>query len=129
MLEAAEDREKGKMKILKLLFIVLLCLGLIGCATSGFSRFKGRALKFGIPIYQEEPPQEYAYQSLGDVKGEYKKGFFDDVGFAISNALENMANNAKSMNANAVIKTKLHTEGSLYYYDGEAVIFNTMPKE
>ena len=63
------------------------------------------------------------------MKGEYKKGLLDDVGLSISNALENMANNAKSMNANAVIKTKLHTEGSLYYYDGEAVVFDVMPKE
>lgn len=46
-----------------------------------------------------------------------------------SSALENIANNAKSMNANAVIKTKLHIEGSLYYYDGEAVAFDVMPKE
>ena len=117
------------MKILKILFIVLLCLGLIGCATSGFSRFEGRALKFGISIYQGEPPQQYSYRSLGYVRGEYKKEFFDNVGFAISNALENMANNAKSMGANAVIKTKLHIEGSPHYYDGEAVIFNVMPEK
>ena len=101
---------------------------LSGCATSGFGRFKGRALKFGIPIYQGEPSQEYPYKSLGDVKGEYKKGLFDDVGLSIYNALENMADNAKSINANAVIKTKLHTEGSLYYYDGEAVVFDVIPE-
>ena len=117
------------MKILKRILVVLLCLGLVGCATNGFGRFKGRALKFGIPIYQGEPPQEYPYQSLGYVKGEYKIGFFDDAAFSMSNALENMANNAKSMNANAIIKAKLHTEGSLCYYDGEAVVFDVLPKE
>lgn len=117
------------MRILKKALIVLLCLGLVGCATTGFARFKGRALKFAVAIYQGEPPQEYPYSSLGYVKGEYKSGFFDDAGYSISNALENMASNAKAIGANAVIKTKLHTEGSLCVYDGEAVVFNVIPKE
>jgi hypothetical protein len=112
--------------------IIILIIGTLfasGCATSGFARYKGRALKFGIPIYQGEPSQEYPYKSLGYVKGEYKRRFFDDVAFSISNALEDMANNARSMNANAIIKTKLHTEGSICRYDGEAVVFDVMPKE
>lgn len=112
-----------------LILFSLIVLIVSGCATSGFARFKGRALKFGIPIYQGEPSLDYPYKSLGYVKGEYKKRFFDDVVFSMSNALENMANNAKAMDANAVIKTKLHTEGNLYYYNGEAVIFDIMPKE
>lgn len=114
---------------MKKFMVFLLCLGLIGCATSGFARFKGRALDLGIPIYQGEPSPEYSYKSLGYVRGEYKKRFFDDVAFIMSNALEDMANNAKSMNANAVIKTKMHNEGSLVYYDGEAVVFDVMPNE
>jgi hypothetical protein len=47
--------------ILRRVLIIFVCLSLIGCATSGFARFKGRALKFGIPIYQGEPSQEYPY--------------------------------------------------------------------
>lgn len=86
-------------------------------------------MKFGIPIYQGIPTQEYSYKSLGFVKGEYKRGLFDDAGFSMSKALENMADTAKSMNANAVVNTKIHTEGSLVYYDGEAVVFGVMPKE
>lgn len=112
--------------------LILACVAvflLYGCASGEFARYKGRALKFGIPVYQGAPPQEYSYKSLGYVKGEYKRRFFDDTAFSISNALENMANNAKSMDANAVIKVKLHTEGSLVYYDGEAVIFDKLPSD
>lgn len=117
------------MKIVKRILIVFLCLSLFGCASSGFARYKGRALDFGIPIYQGEPTQEYPYKSLGYVKGEYKKGFFDDAGYIASKALENMANNAKSMGANAVINTKPHNESSVFCYDGEAVVFDVLPKE
>jgi len=111
--------------IIGLLFVSFLS----GCATSNaFGRYKGRALKFEIPLYQGTPPPEYTYKSLGPVKGEYKSTWLDDVGFSMSNALENLAKNAKETQANAVIKVQLNVKARVYTYDGEAVIFDNIPK-
>lgn len=116
---------KMRMRVLS---VVFLCICLIGCATGKFARYRGRALRLGIPIYQGVPPQEYSYKSLGYVEGEYKMGFWArGVVVAVFNALEDMANNAVSVGANAVIKVKLSSVGRTYYYTGEAVIFDKFP--
>jgi hypothetical protein len=107
-------------------FLTLLLL--TGCATTEkFARYEGRALKFGIPLYQGVPPENYTYKSLGYIKGEYKNNLFDGAAYIISKALENLANNAKLIGANAVIKIKGHSKGLSFYYDGEAVIFDNLP--
>jgi len=113
---------------MKKALMCLLCLCLLGAAPSGFARFKGRALKFAVPTYQGEPPQEYTYKSLGYVKGEYKGNMLDGAVSIMSKTLEKLASNAKEMGANAVIKVKYNTAGiKAAFYDGEAVVFDKMP--
>ena len=112
--------------IIGLLFVTFLS----SCAApNAFGRYKGRALKFEIPLYQGTPPQEYTYKSLGPVRGEYKSTWLDNAGLSMSNALENLAKNAKETKANAVIKVQLNLKDRVYTYVGEAVIFDNMPKE
>ena len=96
----------------------------------GFGHFGPIPLQTCIPVYAGEPPQNYPYKDLGPVKGEYKKQIMEGSHASITKALENIADNAKAMNANAVIKTQPHMDffGN-YSIDGEAVVFDVMPKE
>jgi hypothetical protein len=114
---------------MKKFLILLLCLGLIGCATAEFARYRGGGFESAVPIYQGEPPQQYSYGSIGYIKGQYKAQVFDLPGDKISRALQNMANTAKAMGANGIIKLKLHSGISVVYYEGEAVVFNAMPNQ
>ena len=50
-------------------FLVVAGLLAVGCATTGpqqFGRYKGRALKLDVAIYQGIPPEQYAYRKIGD---------------------------------------------------------------
>ncbi len=112
----------------KLHLITILTLGILtlpGCANDSFCRIEGRALQFGIPLYQGVPSANYVYKSLGYVRGEYRTKFTDTVVSSLSNALENLADKAKTIGANAVVKIKMHRDGSLIWYDGEAVVFES----
>jgi uncharacterized protein YbjQ (UPF0145 family) len=64
---------------------------------------------------------------LGIIKGEYKSTFFDSAASTISKALEDLANKAKDMGANAVIKIEPKSSFSSFTYTGEAVIFDKIP--
>src|SRR3989338_5926172 len=110
---------------------ILIGATAVGCATAGFARFKGRALRLDVAIYQGTPPPEYPYKSLGPVEGFYPNNFFDMKLITVARifaALEAMANNAKAMGANAVINTQLVQSNSKgFRYKGEAVVFETLP--
>lgn len=108
--------------------VALLCLGLLGCA-GGFARYRGGTYESAIPIYQGEPPEQFPYANVGFVTGEYKGQLLETPGTKITRALQNMANNARSMGANAVIKVNLRSSMNTVYYQGEAVYFNRMPNE
>lgn len=111
-------------------FIFTSCIAAIGNAVERkFSRYKGRALKFDIPLYQGLPPGKYSYENLGYVKGEHKGTYSDSAASTIAKALENLANKAKEMEANAVINVESHNKGIIFSYDGEAVIFDKLPDE
>jgi len=110
----------------------------VGCATTNpqqFSRFKGRALKFDVAIYQGIPPNQYAYRTLGHVEGHHdqtllERAMGESSGYIMSKALEDLASNAKTMGANAVISVRFTTQGFLasrVSYEGEAVIFEQPP--
>ena len=128
------------MKISKFLILVLGVAVMSGCATANpnqFERIKGRALNYAVAIYQGQPPAEYSYHSLGPVTG-YFKGesnilYSDMVVYVMDKSLEDMANNAKAMGANAVINIKGKADIGLfkeaYNYTGEAVVFDTLPSE
>jgi hypothetical protein len=122
------------MKILGRISVVLFCLGLVGCATTnGFQEVKnsglwGQPLQPSIPLYYGEPSKNYSFKDLGPVKGEYKKPVFEDSLTAMNRVFENMANNAKAMHANAVIKVQLHGFFGNLSCEGEAVLFEVMPK-
>lgn len=112
------------------LIALMLCGLMAGCATAGFSRFKGRALQLDVAIYQGTPPAEHPYESLGPVEGFYPNNLFNmKITVAkIFAALEDMANNAKAMGANAVINTHLaQSNYKGFRYTGEAVLFETLP--
>lgn len=116
--------------IITVCLVSFICTSLpaVVFAEPRFARIKGRALKFGIPLYQGIPPEVYSYKSLGDVVGEYKAKFlFDSAASTMSNALENLADKAKELGANAVIKIKSSTTGFSFTYEGEAVIFDELP--
>jgi len=116
---------------MKKLILLLLCITMVvaaGCATEGFARLKGRALKLPLPVYQGMPPEEYTYKSLGEVRGEYKNGFFDSVVSSMDKSLEDLVFNAEDMGANAVINIDLNIEKKLFIHTGEAVIFNELPE-
>ena len=105
-------------------------------ATSGFHKMQGFGhfgpipLQTCIPVYQGVPPKDYPYKDLGPVKGAYAKQFMGGSHASNNKALEDIANNAKAMNANAVIKIQLHMGFSgNASVDGEAVVFDVMPKE
>ncbi|MFH2137396.1 MAG: hypothetical protein ABII88_02670 [Candidatus Omnitrophota bacterium] len=117
---------KIKNKILILLLFVVL---LVGCATGGFAQFKGKALELDLPVYSGVPPIEYQYTSLGSVSGEYNETSFlgKHVGGSLFAALEAMVKNAKDMGANAIIKVEM-ASGKGYGYNGEAVVFDELPK-
>lgn len=114
---------------------IFLMLGMVlaGCATTGFARFKGRALRLDVAIYQGTPPPESPYKSLGPVEGFYPNNFFDMKMITVARifaALEDMANHAKAMGANAVINTQLvQSNYKGFRYRGEAVVFETLPDE
>ena len=94
-----------------------------------FGQYKGRALAFGIPLYQGLPPSKYPYRSLGPAAGDEKGGRVT-VTQRASNALEALATQAKAMGANAVIKVEGHKVGwAGLRYEGEAVIFETLPPD
>jgi uncharacterized protein YbjQ (UPF0145 family) len=96
----------------------------------GFGPFGPIPLQTCIPVYQGEPPQNYAYKDLGPVKGAYTKQFMEGSHASRNKAFEDIANNAKAMNANAVIKIKPHMGFSgNTSVDGEAVLFDVMPQE
>ncbi len=105
-------------------------------ATNGFHKMQGFGpfgpipLQTCIPVYQGEPPKDYPYKNLGPVKGAYTKQFMEGSHASRNKALENIADNAKAMNANAVIKIQPHMGFSgNTSVDGEAVVFDVMPKE
>lgn len=106
---------------------VLLLSG-TGCSNTSFSRYRGRALRFGIPLYQGTPPSQYAYRYLGSVTGEHKSRFSESSAFIISEALEDLANHAKLMGANAVIEVESDYEHGAFRYTGQAVIFDRLPE-
>ena len=114
-------------------FCTAILIGAVvaGCATAGFARFKGRALRLDVAIYQGTPPPEYHYKSLGQVEGFYPNNFFDMKMMTVARtfaALEDMANRAKAMSANAVINTQLVQSNSKgFRYQGEAVVFEMLP--
>ena len=120
--------------------VLVLVAGLlaVGCATTNpqqFGRFKGRALKFDVAIYQGLPPSQYPYRTLGHVEGHHDQTFMEramgeSAGYIMSKALEALANNAKVMGANAVINVRFTAHGFLasrVSYEGEAVIFEQFP--
>ena len=120
----------------KILQFLILAILISGCATSGFTQIKGRALHYAVPVYQGEPPQEFSYRSLGSVEG-YFKGesnllYSDMFVYVMSQAMEDMAKNAKAKGANAIINIKGEAEKGFfnraYHYTGEAVIFDRPPE-
>lgn len=125
----------GVERILLLFFCGIFFIS--GCATSGFARIKGRALEYVVPVYQGQPPEEYGYRSLGPVEGHFKGEnnilYSDSLVYVLSQAMEDMANNAKAMGANAVINIKGEADTGLfkraYHYTGEAVIFDRLPED
>jgi uncharacterized protein YbjQ (UPF0145 family) len=128
------------MNMTKLIVFILGLAVMSGCATANpnqFERIKGRALNYAVAIYQGQPTSEYPYRSLGSVTG-YFKGesnilYSDMVVYVMDKSLEDMANNAKAMGANAVINIKGNAEMGLfkeiYHYTGEAVVFGTLPSD
>lgn len=123
-----------KSKLLTLVAGLLV----IGCAATSpqqFSRFKGRALKFDVAIYQGAPPSQYSYRTLGYVEGHHdqtlvERAMGESSGYLISKALEDLASNAKIMGANAAINVRFTTQGFLasrVTYEGEAVVFEQLP--
>jgi len=129
----------GKLLRYKVGFLGLLAGLLVGgCATTNpqqFSRYKGRALKLPVAIYQGIPPSQYPYRTLGPVEGHHDKTFTDyamgeSSVYLMSKALEALADHAKTMGANAVINVRFATQGFLasrMSYEGEAVIFEQLP--
>jgi len=106
----------------------------LGCAvfcTAGqkLVRYKGRALKLEIALFEGEPSPEYIYQSLGKVRGDGKRAFMGTTMDTMFAALEAMAKKAVDMGANAVIMIKPVPEGIDFAYEGEAVIFDKIPEE
>lgn len=119
-------------------FLVVAGLLAVGCATTGpqqFGRYKGRALKLDVAIYQGIPPEQYAYRTLGQVEGHHdetliERAMGESSGYLMSKALEDLANNAKAMGANAVINVRMTVKGFLaskVNYEGEAVVFEQLP--
>ena len=120
----------SNQRLLRFIALSLSSALVAGCATTGFSRFKGRALQLNVAIYQGTPPPEYPYESLGQVEGFYPNRFLDGtmVVAKLFTALEAMANNAKAMGANAVINTQLvQSNYKGFCYKGEAVRFKKLP--
>jgi hypothetical protein len=113
-------------------FLIIMSL-ISSCASvpgeRKFGRYKGRALRFGIPLYEGVPPAEFQYKDLGYLEGKYQgKLFIDSAGSIISNALEDLANKAKAIGANAVIEVEPFNEPNrVFRYTGRAVIFEKLP--
>lgn len=116
----------NKKELVICLFLIFFLLP--GC-TQKLVKSKGWARQFDLPIYKGMPPEEYPYQDLGYVKGEYKPEIFDSSGTIISLAFNKIVEEAKRKGANAVINLKEHTERNVFYYDGQAVLFEVLPKE
>jgi hypothetical protein len=118
--------------MLKELLGVLICLTMLaGCATaSGSVKFQrygiGNVKNFSIPVFSGTPPPEYPYTSLGQVQGKPKHRIFRIAIDQWAQAVEDMAQQAKAMGANAVINIKGPKIGS-GAYEGEAVIFERLP--
>ena len=120
------------MQRIRLCAAILIGITVTGCATTGFGRFKGRALQLDVAIYQGTPPPEYSYRSVGPVEGFYPNRFLDPkiTVAKIFAALEALANNAKALGANAVINTRLaQSNFKGFRYTGEAVIFEALPPD
>ena len=91
-----------------------------------FRRIEGRVLRYALPLYQGTPPSQYTYKSLGQVKN--TKNIF--LVNSTCDILEDVANKAKAMGANAVIKIEPHPGNRFdFSYDGEAVIFDKLPEK
>lgn len=120
---------KASFKVVALFLIMGFLFSATLYADRKFARIKGRVLKFGIPLYEGAPPDNYIYEGLGHVRGEYKGTFFDSAVFIMSKSLENLADEAKDMGANAVIDIESHNERGVFVHEGEAVVFNELPKE
>jgi len=104
---------------------------LAGCATaSGSVKFQrygiGNVKNFSVPVFSGTPPPEYPYASLGYVEGKPKQRFLRIAIDQMAQAVEDMAQRAEAMGANAVINVKGPKIGSLAY-EGEAVIFEKLP--
>ena len=114
-------------------FTLLILGGLImGCATgSGSATFQrygiGNVKNFSVPVFSGVPPPEYSYASLGYVEGRPNQRFLRIAIDQWAQAVEDMAQRAKAMGANAVINIKGPKMGSLAY-EGEAVIFERLPE-
>lgn len=111
------------------MFLALFLNGTLAFGERAFGRYRGRALAFGIPLYQGTPPSNCPYRSLGSVAGEATGGRVT-VSQRASNALEALATQAKATGANAVIKVEGHKVGwAGLRYEGEAVVFETLPSD
>lgn len=71
--------------------------------------------------------QNIVIKVWGSLKVNIKVLFFDSAASTISKALEDLANKAKDMGANAVIKIEPKSSSSSFTYTGEAVIFDKIP--
>jgi len=118
-----------KMVVFLTLCLIFCLLPTIASAARKFARIKGRALKYGIALYQGAPPDNYTYEDLGPVSGEYKGRFYDSAVFTISEAMRNLADNAKEMGANAVINIEGEPKKGAFHYEGKAVVFEELPKK
>lgn len=118
-----------KQFLINSIIIFLFGILAIGCAT-------GRTKQPLLRAYQGVPPAGYAYQSLGDVYGE----FTTDVGlrpqyvdYVAREAMMSLAEEAEKKGANAVIQVRREQGeeqmGHMYRFRGEAVIFEELPPE
>ncbi len=106
-----------------------------GCAApDGFVKLDRPWLRLAVPIYIGAPPPEWRCRSLGSVEGSYRSGllqdFFGETVSAENVALRDMAENARAMGANAVVRLDMEPrwEGSYRVYRGEAVVFDAVPR-
>lgn len=114
------------------LWVLISLTMLSGCATaSGSVKFQrygiGNVKNFSVPVFSGTPPPEYPYRSLGHVHGKPKHRIFRIAIDQMAQAVEDMAQQAQAMGANAVINVKGPKIGPAY--EGEAVVFETVPNE
>ncbi|MDP3729913.1 MAG: hypothetical protein Q8R14_00090 [Candidatus Omnitrophota bacterium] len=121
---------------MKKVIILLLLLSLVAMpsfAERKFGRYEGRALRCALPLYQGTPSSQYIYKSLGNVENVQKWNFHSQGEIAYA-ALEGLANKAKAMGANAIIKVEPNPRGLVkgygdFGYAGEAVTFDKLPEK